>query len=189
MNRSEARKNAFIVCFERQFNDEDLDFLLEYSRDHMDMEFDKLALDLIKNVEEHKKEVDKIIELNLKRWTISRIHKVCLIILEMAIVEILYFDKIPYKVTANEYIELAKQFTYADDVSFINGVVGSVLKDKIVDVKDTKNTKNIKVNKIPKKAEDDQNIKNDKTDENTKDEIIDNGIREDNSNIMGNDTI
>lgn len=129
MKRNTARKNAFIICFSKQFNDEPTDFLLEYSKEHLDMGFDRLSMELINKTLENVDTIDKIIEKHLKKWSIKRIHKVCLVILRLATAELLYFDNIPQKVTANEYVELSKQFTYSEDVSFINGVIGSIIKD------------------------------------------------------------
>lgn len=129
MKRNVARKNAFIICFSKQFNSEPLDFLLDYAKEHLDMEFDKMSLNLIHKLIDNKESLDDVIAKYLKKWSIKRIHKVCLTILEMALVEIMYFDNIPYKVTANEYVELSKEFAYSDDVSFVNGVIGSIIAD------------------------------------------------------------
>ncbi|MGL5972544.1 MAG: transcription antitermination factor NusB [Oscillospiraceae bacterium] len=130
MKRSLSRQNAFIICFEINFNNEDVDFLIDYAKEHLDMEFDKFSLSLIKISISNKEEISRIIEKNLKNWRLNRIPKTALTMLTLAITEILYFNKIPYKVTANEYIELAKSFVYEEEVSFINGVIGSVLKDR-----------------------------------------------------------
>ena len=64
---------------------------------------------------------------NLKKeWTINRISKINLSILEIAIFEIKY-KEIPYKVVINEAVELAKK--YGDDASpvFVNGVLASIV--------------------------------------------------------------
>ena len=50
-------------------------------------------------------------------------------ILRLAIIEIYYFDDIPYKVTANEAVELAKKYSAEKSPSYINGVIASVIKD------------------------------------------------------------
>ena len=72
-------------------------------------------------------ELDEKIKTYLKGWTMDRIGKTDLAILRLAIFEILYRDDIPYKVSINEAVELAK--IYCDDASpsFINGLLAALI--------------------------------------------------------------
>ena len=73
-------------------------------------------------------EIDSIIEANLKDWTISRLPKVSLAVLRLAVAEIKYVDEVPDGVAVNEAVELAKKYGTTVDASFINGVLGAVAK-------------------------------------------------------------
>ena len=65
---------------------------------------------------------------NLVRWKIDRISKVDLSILRLAIFEILHMNEIPASVSINEAVELAKKYSSKESASFINGLLGKVLK-------------------------------------------------------------
>jgi len=71
-----------------------------------------------------------MIKANLKKdWTIERISKVNLAILEIAIYEIKY-QELPFKVAINEAVELAKTYGNNDSKSFVNGVIAKVIESK-----------------------------------------------------------
>ena len=127
MNRSKEREQAFILVFEKTFNPEvsieDIFKLAIESEFMKPSDFaEKLASMTVENVEE----IDGKIEEFAVGWTISRITKVSLSILRIAICEILYMDDIPVGVSINEAVELAKKYAGKEDSAFINGVLGSL---------------------------------------------------------------
>lgn len=78
---------------------------------------------------EHEEEIIEIINDNLKDgWTFKRLSKVSRSILKLAIYEMKYCDDVPPKVAINEAVELAKKYCDDKEPSFINGVLGNVLK-------------------------------------------------------------
>ena len=80
-------------------------------------------------INEHKEEIKKLIEKNLKAdWKIDRISKIDLSLLELAIYEIKY-NQIPYKVAINESLELAKKYGEDNSKNFINGILASIVKE------------------------------------------------------------
>jgi N utilization substance protein B len=72
--------------------------------------------------------IDKLIEKHSKGWKINRISKVNLSILRLSIFEILFRDDIPYSVSVNEAVELAKKYSGDDSGSFINGILSKITK-------------------------------------------------------------
>jgi N utilization substance protein B len=87
---------------------------------------------LVSGVVDHLDELDKIIEKYLRSgWSIDRIAKTDLIILQIALYEMLYVDDLPAKVSINEAIELAKK--YSDDRSrkFVNGILSHALEELV----------------------------------------------------------
>ena len=72
-------------------------------------------------------QLDERIQANLKGWKMERIGKTDLAILRLAIYEMLYREDIPYKVSINEAVELAKVYCESSSPSFINGVLGAIV--------------------------------------------------------------
>ena len=62
-------------------------------------------------------------------WESDRIAKIDYVILITSIAELIYFPSIPTKVTLNEYIEIAKEFSSPSSGKFVNGVIDNIVKD------------------------------------------------------------
>ena len=75
--------------------------------------------------------IDKNIEEYLKNWDKSRLSRVSLAVLRLAVYEILYSQENPVSVCINEAVELTKKYALQDDASYINGVLSSIEKNKI----------------------------------------------------------
>ena len=133
MSRKTARKHIFNLIFQSEFNKEteSSEIMETYSEEYK--ELDEGDVDFIREEYEgivyNIDDVDSIIEKYSIGWDISRLSKVDLSILRLAVYEIEYTD-IPDKVSVNEAVELAKSFGADKSPSFINGVLGNVLKHK-----------------------------------------------------------
>ena len=129
ISRYKMREQAFILCFEMLFSDSDVDELADNAGDARDEFLSDYALDCARGVKANAEVIDARIGENLKKgWRISRISRVSLAILRLAVYEMLYIDEIPVSVSINEAVELSKKYTVQDDTSFINGVLGSIAK-------------------------------------------------------------
>ena len=73
--------------------------------------------------------LDKEIEENTPNWESDRIAQLDLILLQLGIVELLFFESIPTKVTLNEYLEIAKDYSTPKSNIFINGVLDKLAKE------------------------------------------------------------
>lgn len=93
---------------------------------------DDRQLDYINRVvslaEEKADEIDAKISSNSKGWSLERISSTALAVLRVAICEILFMDDIPNASAINEAVEIAKKYDEDSTVSFINGVLGSVVR-------------------------------------------------------------
>ena len=86
-----------------------------------------------------KKEVSmELIKPKLKNWDADRIATLDLIILQMGVVEFLYFETIPTKVTINEYIDLAKDYSTVQSGQFVNGLLDNIHKELMAENKISK---------------------------------------------------
>ena len=71
----------------------------------------------------------ELIKPKLKNWDADRIAALDLIILQMGVVEFLFFETIPTKVTINEYIDLAKEYSTVQSGQFVNGLLDNIHKE------------------------------------------------------------
>lgn len=77
----------------------------------------------------HHNEFTDDIDAKTPNWDTDRIAEIDLILIKMALIEFVYFPSIPTKVTINEYIEIAKDYSTTKSSYFINGVLDKLLKD------------------------------------------------------------
>ena len=130
-DKRKAREQAFIILFERSFNSElTIDEILKIAVESEVIEKNKMTADIVRKSEEHIDEIDGVIEKNLKGWSKQRISKVSLALLRMAVCEMKYFDKVPVGVSINEAVEICKVYGSDEDKSFINGILGSIAREK-----------------------------------------------------------
>lgn len=140
MSRRQAREFALQFIFSVDFNLEmDVKELLEEFHEaetafiertdytKHDMEF---ADSLIQGTIENMDKIDELIQKSAIGWTFDRIAKVDLAILRLAIFEIYYLEGVPEGASANEAVELAKKYSADDAGSFVNGVIGKIIRDK-----------------------------------------------------------
>lgn len=129
MTRREAREQAFIVLFEKIFDNEaTISEIVAIAKEAELIKVNSFAENILNAVEEHFSEIDEIIESNSQDWTLSRLPKVSLAILRLAVAEIKYIDDVPNGVAVNEAVELAKKYGTNEDASFINGILGTIAK-------------------------------------------------------------
>jgi len=79
-----------------------------------------------------KEENTKIIHQLAENWDFERISTLDSILIQLAITEMTEFESIPYKVSMNEYIEIAKIYSTKKSHEFINGILDTFLKKKIL---------------------------------------------------------
>lgn len=131
MTRREIREQAFMLLFEKMFNqDSSLQELADFAEDSGLFLCDPFALQLASCAVEHIEEIDTKLSAFSRKWALSRLPRVTLAVLRLAVAEMLYFDEIPVSVSINEAVELAKKYASSEDASFINGILGSVSREK-----------------------------------------------------------
>lgn len=85
---------------------------------------------LVKGVDNKRDELDNVLQPIAPDWPIAQIARVDRIVLRMGAYELLHEEDVPSKVVINEAVELAKSFGGENSSKFINGVLGTVLRDK-----------------------------------------------------------
>ena len=130
MARRDAREVAMCLLYQIEFcNCYSNESLHELSKN---FNLTDLDIDYINEITEgykiHQNEINEFISKYAKGWTIERIAKVDLSILRLAIYEILYKKDVPIAVSINEGVELAKKYSTDKSQSFINGILGSLVR-------------------------------------------------------------
>ena len=131
MTRNEAREQAFLLLFSDCFHDsQTTEEMIDTAVQANNYEENDFTQKLIEGVKANEAELNEAIRRHLKKWQFERLPKTTVAILRIAIYEILYFEDVPDAVSVNEAVELAKRFGSEKDYSFINGVLGSIVREK-----------------------------------------------------------
>ena len=91
-------------------------------------EFAKGLLNTVLDKNEH---LESFVVPRLKNWDAERIAALDMIIMKMGVAEFLYFDTIPPKVTINEYIDIAKEYSTQQSGQFVNGILDNIHKELV----------------------------------------------------------
>jgi N utilization substance protein B len=89
----------------------------------------RFAKDLLLTAKEKSEYALELIKPKLKNWDSERIAALDMILMQMGVCEFLYFETIPPKVTINEYIDIAKEYSTQQSGQFVNGILDSIHKD------------------------------------------------------------
>lgn len=128
MTRKQAREEAFILIFEKQFSQATVDEILECASEARDITPDDYIKTVFSGVYEKLSEIDSEISENSVGWSIKRISKTAIAVLRLALYEIRYIEEIPLSVSINEAVELCKKYSTKEEASFVNGILASVSK-------------------------------------------------------------
>lgn len=127
MTRSKLRENTFKLLFCMAFHEEEeMDeqlILFKEELENLKEEESAYLTSKCKNVHAHVEELDAAINEVAKGWKTSRMNKVDLTVLRLALYEIRHEEDIPFKVSVNEAVELAKAYGTDDSASFVNGIL------------------------------------------------------------------
>ena len=93
------------------------------------------AMNLLKTVHEKSEHLQTLIIPKLKNWDPERIALLDMILMKMGVSEFLYFETIPPKVTINEYIDLAKEYSTPQSGQFVNGILDNIHKELVAEGK------------------------------------------------------
>lgn len=121
MRRSDQRRDAVFVNYQRDVTGRPLDELIGDSR--------PLTRELAVGVDEEREELDEVIAEYAKGWTVDRIAPLDLNVMRVALYEIEH-DLVPFEVAINEAIELAKEYCGADAPKFVNGILGAIVRER-----------------------------------------------------------
>ncbi len=128
MNRRQAREEAFVLIFEKVFNPDSVEDILQLADEVRDLKPDDYIKTVFFGVYDNLETLDSIISENAIGWSITRISKTALSVLRLSLFEIKFMDDIPVSVSINEAVELCKKYATKEDASFVNGLLSTVAK-------------------------------------------------------------
>ena len=96
---------------------------------YRDIEDKEFAIELLKKTIINLTKLNQEIEKKTTNWDSDRIADVDYVLLQMAICEIQNFSSIPVKVSINEYLEIAKEYSTPKSSIFINGILDKLVKE------------------------------------------------------------
>ena len=145
MTRSNAREIACHLVFEMNFNNvtagEALQMLMEESyyptlKTESDVYAEKpdsrqlaYLTDVVQGVQARREELEGYITKFSVGWTLGRIARMAVAIMEVCMYEALYVDDAPVSAAINEAVELTRKYEDEDVVSFVNGILGGFARE------------------------------------------------------------
>jgi len=127
LSRPEIREGAFLVLYQLLFGTT-LEEIDELNAEAFDMAKNEQTDEIVKGVLEHDEELRDIIAKYSTSRSVSRIAKVNMIILKIAVYEMKYCERVPNAAAINEAVELAKKYSLKADSGFINGILNSYMR-------------------------------------------------------------
>ena len=142
MNRSKLRENIFKLLYTAEFQEKEempqqMSLYFTYSDDNDEdeevtvSEKDQTYMEeKYHHVTEHIPEIDEMLNRTSEGWKTTRMGKVDLAILRLAVYEMKFDEDVPVGVAINEAVELAKGYDEPETVRFINGILGSFMRSR-----------------------------------------------------------
>ena len=122
MRRSDQRRDAVFASYQRDVTGRPLAELVADSK--------PMTRELAEGVEDAREDLDETISEHLRSgWTVDRLAPLDLNVIRVALFEI-EEGEIPFEVAIDEAVEIAKEYCGADAPSFINGVLGAILRER-----------------------------------------------------------
>ena len=129
--RSKARKRALDILFASELRSEDPVVALERAIEAGEGPTNDYTATLVRGVVEHQSRIDEVLTTYSKSWTLSRMPAVDRNVLRIGVYELLWGDSdVPETVAVSEALHLVQELSTDDSPAFVNGLLGSVMRDR-----------------------------------------------------------
>lgn len=128
--RSKARKRALDLLYASELRGESAVDALERAVAEGEGPTNDYTAVLVRGVEEHRARIDEVLASYSEGWTLARMPAVDRNVLRLGAWELLYADDVPGPVAVSEAMALVQDLSTDESPSFVNGVLGSVLRNK-----------------------------------------------------------
>ena len=129
--RSKARKRALDILFASELRSEDPVVALERAIEAGEGPTNDYTSTLVRGVVEHRERIDEVLTTYSKGWTLSRMPAVDRNVLRIGVYELLWGDDdVPDTVAVSEALHLVQDLSTDDSPAFVNGLLGSIQRDR-----------------------------------------------------------
>ena len=128
--RTKARKRALDIVFECEARDILLNDLLDERIVANDPPVNEYTVVLTRGLAEHINRIDDLLENYSEGWSLDRMPAVDRNVLRLAVFEILYVDDVPDAVAVSEALNLVRDLSTDESPTFVNGVLGNIVRNK-----------------------------------------------------------
>ena len=128
--RSKARKRALDVLFECEVRGLPLGATLDERVIAAEPPVNEYTVQLIRGIRDHQDRLDELVTTYAEGWSLERMPAVDRNALRIGIYEILYVDSVPDAVAVTEAMSLVRDLSTDESPSFVNGVLGTIVRDK-----------------------------------------------------------
>jgi transcription antitermination protein NusB len=129
--RSKARKRALDILFASELRSEDPVVALERAIEAGEGPTNAYTGTLVRGVVEHLERIDEVLTTYSKGWTLSRMPAVDRNVLRIGVYELLWGDEdVPETVAVSEALHLVQDLSTDDSPAFVNGLLGSIMRDR-----------------------------------------------------------
>ena len=128
--RSKARKRALDILFECEVRGLPLGATLDDRVIAGEPPVNEYTVQLIRGISEHQSRIDDLVTTYAQGWTLDRMPTVDRNALRIGVFEILYVDDTPDAVAVSEAMNLVRDLSTDDSPSFVNGVLGNIVRNK-----------------------------------------------------------
>jgi N utilization substance protein B len=132
MGRRAAREMAMKLLYQMEIQKDDIDAQVKlfFEQNPLSENDSAYIEDIVYGVHHNSEHIVDTVRKHSRGWNITRISKIDLSILKLSIYEICFRDDIPFSVSVNEAVELAKKYSGEEAGSFINGILSKLAEIK-----------------------------------------------------------
>jgi transcription antitermination protein NusB len=128
--RTKARKRALDVLFASELRGESATEALDRAVAEGEGPTNPYTAELVRGVVAHQPRIDEVLRQYAEGWTLERMPAVDRNVLRLGVYELLYADDVPDAVAVSEAMVLVTELSTDESPSFVNGVLGSVMRNK-----------------------------------------------------------
>jgi N utilization substance protein B len=128
--RSKARKRALDILFECEVRGTPLGETLDDRVLANEPPVNEYTVTLIRGVIEHQARIDEVISTYAQGWSLERMPTVDRNVLRLGVLEVLFLDETPDAVAVSEAMNLVRDLSTDESPTFVNGVLGNIVRDK-----------------------------------------------------------
>jgi len=128
--RSKARKRALDILFECEVRGASIGATLDERVLAGEPPVNDYTVTLIRGIVDHQPRIDELISSYAQGWSLERMPTVDRNVLRLGVLEVLFIDEVPDAVAVSEAMHLVRDLSTDESPSFVNGVLGNILRDK-----------------------------------------------------------